>query len=290
MPAPYATRAAARIVAGRDGKSPAFTLIELLTVVGIIAILLSLLVPGLEKALGTAEVVRCASNESAAGKALAMYLHDYRRAYPVLDNYNGLFGNLGNTTLMGSDHHGAFTRPLNPYLGYVGTKGAKVDSAVKVAQCPSDRGDPVLMTPVLGPGSGPIPSAYVALGVSYFPQMARNNYRTRHVFGWNGHGMSPLDDVTQEPLPSDYAASMRSSQIERADNKLILADWPWHGNRLYSNDQTRWHDPERRRFNALFADAHVEFFFFDPKWIEVNGSTDAGDNWTTPPNASFQWW
>jgi prepilin-type N-terminal cleavage/methylation domain-containing protein/prepilin-type processing-associated H-X9-DG protein len=265
---------------GRSMRAvPGFSLVELLVVITVIVLLLAILVPSLSRALGAAEAATCGANESAAGKALAMLLNDKKRMYPVLDNYNGLFGNLGNTTIMGSDHHGAYTRPLNPYLGYEGVKGAKVDSAIKVAQCPSDRGDPFF----------DIPSAYEAVGVSYMPQMAYDDFRTKHVFGWNGHGQAPLERITA-PLPTDARSSLRSTSITRPDNKIILADWVWHGDRPYSDERTRWHDPDQRRFNTLFADGHVEFFYFDPAKIEVGGSDDAADNWETAPNPSFTWW
>ena len=43
-----------------------------------------------------------------------------------------------------------------------------------------------------------------------------------------------------------------------------MADWPWYGNRPYSSEFNQWHtqDPLDRRFNTLFADGHVELFYF----------------------------
>lgn len=255
----------------------AFTLLELLVVVAIIVILLVILLPGLDKALKYAETAKCAANEGSIAKAMVLYLHDARQKYPVLNNYNGLLGNLGNTTVMGADHHGAWDRPLNKYLGYNFQKN--VDTPVPVAECPSDAGDSFLG----------FDSAFQAVGVSYMPQMAYDDFRAKHVFGWNGHGQAPLEQITA-PLPPDARSSARQSSFIRPSNKIILADWPWHGDRLYSDPRTQWHDASRRKFNTLFADAHVEFFFFDPKKIEKDGSSDANDNWMTAYNPSFQWW
>ena len=61
----------------RGPSSPgAFTLIELLIVIAIIAILASLLLPALTRAKGAAQLARCKSNERQMGIAVLCYLQD----------------------------------------------------------------------------------------------------------------------------------------------------------------------------------------------------------------------
>jgi prepilin-type N-terminal cleavage/methylation domain-containing protein/prepilin-type processing-associated H-X9-DG protein len=88
-------------------RKSAFTLVELLVVIGIIALLISILLPALGKARESANAIKCSSNLRAIGQGVGIYITDYRGAIPASNWYYGLQINGGVQT------------PAKPTMGYV---------------------------------------------------------------------------------------------------------------------------------------------------------------------------
>ena len=112
------------------GKGRAFTLVELLVVIGIIAVLIAILLPALQKAREQARTVACASNERQICVAMIAYAGDNQGILPIPGVATDVRPHLG--LIMPSYGTLAYDRgTLMPYLGPLGARR-------QVLVCPSD--------------------------------------------------------------------------------------------------------------------------------------------------------
>jgi len=90
-----------------------FSLVELIVVIGVIALLIGMLLPSLRNAREAAKAVQCASQLRQVGTGLVNYMNSFRGNYPAWSGWH-VAGGDGT----GEDDPGpAWTEQLAPYLG-----------------------------------------------------------------------------------------------------------------------------------------------------------------------------
>jgi prepilin-type N-terminal cleavage/methylation domain-containing protein len=136
-------------------KTHGFTLVELLVVIGIIALLISILLPSLQKARAQANSLKCINNERQLLNALTMYTYDNSGYFPC-DETRGQKGNID----FDCSPWNPYAVELNPwwgpqpaylarYLGVrpIGTPNVNVHyPSPGVAHCPDDKDQALFMT------------------------------------------------------------------------------------------------------------------------------------------------
>jgi prepilin-type N-terminal cleavage/methylation domain-containing protein len=105
----------------RRHETRGFTLIELLVVIGIIALLISLILPALARAKGKARQAACLNNLRQISVALHLYTDDSNGVFPI----------------SGTNWSGAFTRCAVLARSYLGVAGVPSDRA-GIFACPAD--------------------------------------------------------------------------------------------------------------------------------------------------------
>src|SRR5688572_7180984 len=151
-----------RRIGQRSSNSKGFTLVELLVVIGIIAVLISVLLPTLASARRSANSVKCLASLKEIGNAFSMYAMDNKGMYPaVRDNVNQYTSN----------GQPANRRWTDSIARYISKQGANMSTAADIAQI---RRNSVLWgcpewakSQVFGTSLGD--KVYNGYGMQYFP-------------------------------------------------------------------------------------------------------------------------
>jgi prepilin-type N-terminal cleavage/methylation domain-containing protein/prepilin-type processing-associated H-X9-DG protein len=229
----------------------AFTLLEVLVVVAIIALLAALLVPSLSAAQRSAKRVACQANLRQLAVGWHSYLHDSKERFLRGTTANFLFGGKQGTYLIPYTK-GPVSKPLNKYMSVpLITYGG-----AEAFHCPADPGGDagsLGSTSRSGPGE-------VAVRACYFDYYG-TSYRTNRIL------IGPLDLPTSplEPCQGLMAEinrrlpSLTRSQIKNESKLLLMGDAGWdQAWNVATIGSVEWHGRPRTH-NIAFMDGHVQF-------------------------------
>ncbi len=215
----------------KSNASPrGFTLVELLVVIGIIALLISILLPSLNKARQQANEVKCLSNLRQLSLACTMYANAHKGTLPPVAAL--------------ADPSTGYTSPTN--LGYRWSR---------------------LILPFMTAGKefGTVAGAETAKNVEYF--VCPSDFVTRldqsvkpSSYGLN-HDVQPPDFVTRFVNNLPAPVPIKITKIKFSSEKILIGD-RWVNTNVTSSangiDAIRAADWHKKGSNYVMADGHAE--------------------------------
>lgn len=215
----------------------AFTLVELLVVIGIIALLISILLPALAKARTQAQNLKCLSNLRVLGQAALMYAQF---------NKNEILATYSDTATGHVANDGAWFTLINPYLAKVKDPTSGTERTVsQYLRCPIGAATDKY-------GTQPVYS-WDAIDYGLMDYSINNN----GIIGWKKfNALHPSD---QWALFFDYYYMVGDSGSIYYNSKYRVhvedkTDIPYRYQMIYRHYQNN-----QRGINAVFADGHASF-------------------------------
>ena len=273
------------IMRGKKG----FTLVELLVVISIIALLLSILLPALNKAKEQAKLAVCLSNMKQLGYIFKMYIEDNEYRFPFNDDpsttHDPYYFEWGD----GEFAYGGARQTVSTFLADMPLPEDRMlypyAKDFDLFFCPADNGENLGLT--MGYWK---PTTFYAVGSSY-----RYNY-----YNWENPTIKPMANASDGFVASGIA-NKKENWVPHPSRYILLHEppalqWTWFGGRWFlwhfARGETTVTDPGLARSpfisNILFVDGHAGTFDFTDTLVDP--ITGQENPFICEPTADWIWY
>jgi prepilin-type processing-associated H-X9-DG protein/prepilin-type N-terminal cleavage/methylation domain-containing protein len=279
----------------RRAPRAGFTLVELLVVIGIIAVLIAVLLPALSKARQQAQSVACLSNMRQLGQGLVMFTQEHKGYLPKgwFNARPAVTGTVGSDVVP-SDYSTADSWRFHyPMFGWDYVMLQYVGKAKSVFQCPTDtepqfRG--LFDNPQYGfdqtllmdkPDADDIPGSY-RINTSDFSNKAYDAMKitqirrpTLAIMFLEGAGKNVAIHGAPQDGPYHHVATWED------DTEAKVGPPNLNPNTNAINRQNVAWNRHGKRANYTFCDGHAESLVYDDTWKPI------GPQWPGSTNLNF---
>ncbi len=249
-------------------KRRAFTLLELLVVIGILSLLVTILLPNLFAIVGRARQVHCRANLNAIGKAIKSYSAEDLKYPATASNSIGVQRGIW-IGISGVDDHNIATNEEQAAYALFNARGSKVlsPSASLYLLVRTDRLGPAYFTCTADVEATDFrrPQDTSRLRITDFEETGNLSYSL--TFLWNDPEVDNVVSPDLHPSLSRFAMMSDLSPVRDISSSDVLAD-DLDGNSLNHKSVGQ---------NVLYGDTHVE-------WSRNNRAGINGDNIFTVGN------